>query len=141
MGGRAVVLRIFEDEMSELTCLELGIVLWLVHVFAQVLIAMSGLGISYLVGARDAPPADPGTLLGRATRALHNYVENFAPFAAADLGLIATQHTGGPGATIWILARIVYIPIYFVGIPYLRTGIWIVSIVGLVMMLAQLAGR
>ena len=127
--------------LSEITCLELGIVLWLVHVLAQVLIAMSGLGLPYLAGARDVPPADAGTLLGRATRALHNYVENFAPFAAADLGLIATQHVGGVGATIWIVARIVYIPVYLLGVPYFRTGIWGVSIVGLVMMLAQLAGH
>ena len=126
--------------MSELACLEIGIVLWIVHVLAQVLIALGNVGIPYLVGARDVP-AEPGTLLGRATRALHNYVENFAPFAAADLGLIATQHTGGYGATVWILARVIYVPVYLFGVPYLRTGIWGGSIVGLVAMLAQLAGH
>ena len=73
-----------------------------------------------------------GCLYGRATRALANYIENFAPFVAADLGLIATQHTGGLGPTIWILARIVYIPLYLLGgVPYARTAAWAVSIVGL----------
>jgi uncharacterized MAPEG superfamily protein len=59
------------------------------------------------------------------------------------LALIVTQRTGGAGAlgaTIWILARIVYIPIYVFGIIYVRTLVWTVSIVGLVMMLWRLIG-
>jgi len=43
------------------------------------------------------------------------------------------------GATIWIVARIVYLPLYLAGVPKLRTLAWVVSIVGLLMMLAQLA--
>jgi uncharacterized MAPEG superfamily protein len=54
--------------------------------------------------------------------------------------LIATQHTGGWGATLWIIARIVYIPLYLAGVKYARTAAWVVSIVGLLMMLARLAG-
>ena len=67
-------------------------------------------------------------------------MENFTPFIAADLGLIVTQHTGGWGATVWILARIVYIPLYLGGVKIARTVVWAVSIVGLLMMLARLAG-
>ena len=80
---------------------------------------------------------------GRATRALANYVENLTPFVALALALIVTQRTGGAGAlgaTIWILARIVYIPVYLFGIVYVRTAVWAISIVGLVMMLTRLVG-
>jgi uncharacterized MAPEG superfamily protein len=127
--------------MSELACLELSVVLWLVHVLVQ-----SGLGsaqtpFGYLFTSRDKAPAASGVLYGRATRALANYVENFTPFVAIALALIVTQRTGGAGAigaTIWILARIVYIPIYVFGIIYVRTGAWVISIVGLVMMLWRL---
>ena len=50
-----------------------------------------------------------------------------------------------PGAvtarrTRWILARIVYLPIYVFGIIYVRTIVWGISIVGLVMMLSRLIG-
>jgi len=126
--------------MSELVCLELSILLWIVHVLVQAAQAGSALNPGYLLGARDQTLSPKGTSYGRATRALDNYVENFTPFVAAALGLIATQHTGGWGATIWILARIVYIPLYLGGVKYARTGAWVISIVGLLMMLARLAG-
>jgi uncharacterized MAPEG superfamily protein len=82
-------------------------------------------------------------LFGRATRALANYVENLTPFVALALALIVTRRVGGSGAlgaTIWILARIVYIPIYLFGVLYARTAIWTISIVGLLMMLWRSIG-
>ena len=39
------------------------------------------------------------------------------------------------GATIWILARIVYLPLYLMGVIYVRTALWTVSVIGLLMML------
>ena len=65
------------------------------------------------------------------------------PFVAVALALIVTQRTGGSGAlgaTIWVLARIVYIPLYLFGIVYARTGVWAISIVGLLMMFTRLIG-
>src|ERR1700722_2655266 len=122
--------------MSELVCLELGIVLWVVHVLVQAGYAGSALNPDYLVGPRDQTLSPKGILYPRATRALANYVENFTPFVAADLGLIATQHTGGWGATVWIIARIIYIPLYIFGVSYARTAAWVLAIIGLLMMLA-----
>jgi uncharacterized MAPEG superfamily protein len=127
------------DFMSELVCLELGVLLWVVHVVVQAVFALPALGNDYLTSARDEKPAAQGVSYPRATRALANYVENFAPFAATDLGLIVTNHTGGWGATIWILARVVYIPLYVRGVPQFRTAAWVVSIIGLLMMLGRLA--
>ncbi len=126
--------------MTELICLELSILLWLAHVLTQVLTARAEFGDDYLFTPRDKTPNPKGLSCGRATRALHNYIENFAPFAAVDVALIATQHTGGVGATIWIIARIIYLPIYMLGIKYVRTACWAVGVVGLLMMLARLAG-
>ena len=83
-------------------------------------------------------PAAKGLACGRATRALGNYVENYGPFIALALALIATGQGGGwgaVGATIWILARIVYLPIYLIGVIYVRTALWAISVIGLVMML------
>jgi uncharacterized MAPEG superfamily protein len=125
--------------MSELTCLELSVVLWLVHVVIQAAVGNVELPSGYLFTSRDKPAAVSGLIFGRATRALANYVENLAPFVALALALIVTQRAGGLGATIWILARIVYIPLYLFDVVYGRTAIWAISIVGLVMMLTRLA--
>ena len=129
--------------MSELTCLELSVALWVVHVLVQGTVGNIELPFGYLFTSRDKPAASTGLLFGRATRALANYVENLTPFVAVALGLIVTQRTGGSGAlgaTIWILARIVYIPLYLFGVVYARTVVWGISIVGLVMMLGRLVG-
>jgi uncharacterized MAPEG superfamily protein len=129
--------------MSELTCLELSVALWLVHVLIQATVGNIELPFGYLFTSRDKPVAARGLLYGRATRALANYVENLTPFVAVALALIVTQRTGGSGAlgaTIWILARIVYIPIYLFDVIYARTAVWALSIVGLVMMLSRLVG-
>jgi uncharacterized MAPEG superfamily protein len=129
--------------MSELTCLELSVALWVVHVLVQAGVGNVELPFGYLFTSRDNPAAARGLLFGRATRALANYVENLTPFVAVALALIVTQRTGGAGAlgaTIWILARIVYIPLYVFGVVYARTVVWGISIVGLVMMLSRLVG-
>jgi uncharacterized MAPEG superfamily protein len=129
--------------MSELTCLEVSMVLWAVHVLIQLGVGNVELPFGYLFTSRDKPAAARGLLFGRATRALANYVENLTPFVALALALIVTQRAGGSGAlgaTIWILARIVYIPLYLFDIVYVRTVVWGISIVGLVMMFTRLVG-
>ena len=37
-------------------------------------------------------------------------------------------------AMIWLLARIIYVPVYIVGINYLRTGIWAIALICLIIM-------
>ena len=131
--------------MSELTCLELSVLLWVAHILTQEVTARAELGLGFLAysfSPRDALPTPNGLAWGRATRALHNYVENLSPFVAMALALIATGHAGGlgaVGATIWIVARILYLPIYVMGVVYVRTALWGVSVIGLLMMLVRLA--
>jgi uncharacterized MAPEG superfamily protein len=127
--------------MSELTCLELSVLLWVAHILVQAATARAEFGDAYLFTPRDTEPATKGLACGRATRALNNYVENLGPFIAMALALIATGRHGGlgaAGATIWILARIVYLPIYLTGVLYVRTALWTISVIGLLMMLARL---
>ena len=126
--------------MNELTCLELSVILWVAHVLTQALTARGEFGDDYLFSPRDTKVSPKGLNVGRASRALHNYIENLVPFVGMDLALIATQHTGGLGATIWIIARIIYLPVYMMGTKYVRTACWLVGVVGLLMMLGRLAG-
>jgi len=95
------------------------------------------------LGNRDNPR--PLTITGeRATRALANMHEALPVFLAlALMNLIVTPNAADAvvGATVFLVARAVYAVIYIVGIPVLRTLVWAVSWVGLVMMLLPLLER
>jgi uncharacterized MAPEG superfamily protein len=125
--------------MSELTCLELSVVLWVVHVLIQGSVGMVVFPGGYLVTSRDKGLRTENVYYGRATRALANYVENLVPFVALDLGFMVTHHPGGYGPTVWLVARALYIPLYMFGVPGLRTVAWAVSLAGLLTMLVRLA--
>jgi uncharacterized MAPEG superfamily protein len=113
--------------------------LWVVHVLVQAGASQTALPRPWLLSARDKPAPPQGLIYGRATRALANYVENFTAFAALDLAFIATHQPGGWGPTIWIVARILYLPLYLFGVIYLRSIVWGISLVAILMMLARLA--
>jgi uncharacterized MAPEG superfamily protein len=125
--------------MSAVVCLELSVVLWIAHVLIQGGIGNAVFPSGYLATARDAGMKSENVYYGRATRALANYVENLTPFVALDLGLLVTHHGAGFGPTLWIVCRILYIPLYIFGVAYARTAAWIVSVVALIMMLSRLA--
>ena len=44
------------------------------------------------------------------------------------------------GAQIFFWARLAYAIIYVAGIPWLRTGVWAVSVVGMILIFLQLIG-
>ena len=125
---------------AELIALELSVILFIAHIMTQALLARAEFGQKYMMGERDERRTVKGVLAGRAERALTNYIENYVPFVALDLGLIATGRTGGFGALVWIAGRIAYLPVYLLGIPVARFICWLVGIVGLLSMLARLAG-
>jgi uncharacterized MAPEG superfamily protein len=124
--------------VSELTCLELSVLLWVAHVLVVAGTAEFAMSLQYLVSSRDKPPAPKGLVYGRAQRALTNYVESFTAFAALDLAFITLHWSAGIWPTVWIVARIVYLPLYVFGVIYLRSLVWGVSLLGIVMMLIRL---
>ena len=42
------------------------------------------------------------------------------------------------GTALYFWARVVYVPLYAFGVPYVRSLVWVVSLAGLVMVLASL---
>jgi len=124
---------------------ELSILVWSVALaFVQVLIAVQGammqVGLPALAGNREALPAITGWA-GRAQRAQRNMVENLLLFAALVLVAVAAGKTNDMtllGAQIFFWARVVYTAVYIAGIPWLRTGVWTVSVIGLILIFAQL---
>lgn len=126
----------------EITVLGWSVVLLLVQIFAQAT-ASYDLGATYLAGPRDEKRESRRVLAGRLKRALQNLLETYPAFVALALALVVTGKTGGIGATgawLWLIARVAYVIIYASGVPVVRTLAWLVSLVGLVMMLFALLG-
>jgi uncharacterized MAPEG superfamily protein len=124
---------------------ELVWLLWAVALaFAQVLIAVSGatlqVGLPALAGNREGLPPFTGWA-GRAYRAHHNMLESLVLFAALVLVAVVTDRTNATtllGAQLFFWARLAYAGVYLAGIPWLRTGVWVVSVVGLGLIFFQL---
>lgn len=114
---------------DEITILALYGLFVLIVVVLQVLAAMSQVGLPELASPRDTTPPLTGTA-GRVERALNNSVVALALFAPAVLILkIQDASTGGTllAAQIFVIARILYVGVYVAGIPWLRTGIWMLG--------------
>jgi uncharacterized MAPEG superfamily protein len=102
--------------------------------------AMMQVGLPALAGNREGLPEMKGWA-GRAARAHRNMLENLVLFAALVLVAVISNKTNGTtllGAQIFFWARVVYAGVYIAGIPWLRTGVWVVSMVGLAMIFVQL---
>ena len=127
---------------TELTVLGWSVVLLLVHIVVQTLALIGDCGPSYALSNRDGSRV-PGPVTQRLTRGLANFLETYAAFVGLALALAVSGKAGGLGATgavIWFWARLVYVPVFAAGIPMLRTLVWTVSVIGLVMMLGRLMG-
>ena len=122
-------------ELQSLFC---AILLGLVQLLLATLFSVGGRGVPWGVGPRDDTPKPLGKFGGRVERAYRNFVETFPFF----LGAVLLAHTLGKstpnsvlGAQIYLWARVLYVPVYVLGIPYLRTLIWIASFVGIMMVM------
>jgi uncharacterized MAPEG superfamily protein len=117
---------------------ELMLLAWAVLLaFVQMLVAVSGhtlqVGLPALAGNREGMPPATGWA-GRAARAHRNMIENLALFAALVLIAAVANKTSDMtllGAQIFFWARLAYAFVYLAGIPWLRTGVWFVSVIGL----------
>jgi uncharacterized MAPEG superfamily protein len=93
------------------------------------------------VGLSNRDQLPPATPLGaRAERAAQNTKENFILFVALALTaqLAGLGEQALFGAQVFFCARLVYLPVYWLGITYLRSAVWGVGIAGLALMLLAL---
>ena len=124
---------------------ELMLLVWAVALMVvQMLVAVAGsasqVGLMPLFGNREGLPAPTGWA-GRAHRAHRNMLENLVLFAALVLVCVITNKSNATtllGAQLFFWGRAAYAVVYLAGIPFLRTGVWLVSVVGLVLIFLQL---
>jgi len=124
----------------ELRMLGWSIVLGLVYVLFAAALSTRQRGLAWNAGNRTGEAPLTGAA-DRAARASRNFLETFPFFAAAVLAVLVGQcanSTTALGVQVYVWARVVYLPVYVIGIPYLRTLVWVVSLAGLLMVLCGL---
>ena len=125
--------------------IDLKLLIWSVALaLVQMVIAVIGaqmqVGLPPLVGNRENLPAMSGWA-GRAQRAHRNVLESIVMFAI----LVLVANVAGKanamtalGSELFFWSRLAYAVIYLAGIPWMRTAAWGVSLVGLLVIFAQL---
>ena len=125
----------------ELKILALGALLLFIHIFIATRFKTAQYGRKWNVGARDAALPEPGPVTGRLIRAQANFEETFPIAIVALLGVVIAGKTSqwtALGGWIWLGARIVYLPLYWAGVPVLRTVVWTIALIGLAMVIKPL---
>ncbi len=114
------------------------ILLWLPYILARVM----AWGLPATAGYPDDPAPLPAWAQ-RSIRAHANWVENLAPFAA----LILVAHLGGVsnemtslGARLFFWGQIVRTAVHIAGVPWIRTGAFVISWIGMVLIFLQVIG-
>jgi uncharacterized MAPEG superfamily protein len=125
----------------EIRVLAFSVILGFAHIVIAAALATHQRGLKWNTGNRDGEPKPLTGVAARAARASHNFLETFVFFAAAVLAVVvagrSTNHTA-LGSEIYLWARVAYLPIYLIGIPYLRTAVWVASLWGLLQVLEGL---
>ena len=127
----------------EMKMLVWAMVLGLVQIGIAATLGTQQRGLGWNVGARDGVPVPLTGVAGRLDRASRNFQETFPFFAAAVLAVVAMQagnEQTALGAQLYFWGRVAYFPVYAMGISYVRTAIWAVSLAGLLMVLRPLLG-
>ncbi|HEX6740536.1 MAG TPA: MAPEG family protein [Sphingomicrobium sp.] len=128
----------------ELTIVALGALLLFVHIFTATRFKTAQWGRKWNVGARDEALGAPNPVTGRTMRAQANFAETLPIAIIALIGVVVAQRTSqwtALGGWIWLGARLVYLPLYAMGVPVIRTVVWTISMVGLAMVLWPLLFR
>lgn len=123
----------------ELLLLAATIILAFVQLVLAAHMATRERGLAWNAGPRDAPAKPLGPVAGRLDRAFKNLMETFPLFAAAVL----LAHAVGvhsaftiAGAHLYFWGRVLYVPLYATGLPYVRSGVWAMASAGIFIILA-----
>ena len=129
------------DMTPEFILLALTLILALVQIGAAGMARTAELGGKWNAGPRDGEVPPPGRLAGRLMRAQSNLFETLPIFAAA----VIMAHIAGKdgaltavGAHLYFFGRLIYLPLYAFGVPYIRSLVWLIAAGGLLLVIAAL---
>jgi uncharacterized MAPEG superfamily protein len=127
---------------TELWLLVAAILLGFVQIILQAQSMNMQRGYRWNAGPRDDVLPPLTGIAGRLNRALRNFLETFPLFASAVLiASTANIHNGLTlwGAWLYVLARVVYVPLYAFGVRYVRSLVWNVAVLGIFLILIGIA--
>ncbi|WP_424630491.1 MAPEG family protein [Bradyrhizobium sp. SYSU BS000235] len=125
----------------ELKMLALSIGLGLIQIVLASHASSRQRGYVWTASARGEPVPPLTGVAGRLERALHNFVETFPLFAAAVLmAHVAAKHSWMTewGVQLYFWGRVTYLALYAAGIFLLRSLVWNVATLGIVLLLLSL---
>ena len=111
------------------------ILLTLLFYFIQLpipmILGLKEVPLSYNLSSRDEEVKLP-VISGRGIRALKNLKESLFIFLPLSLLSVIINVDAIMAATIWLALRVIYCALYYLGISYLRTIVWFLSIICLI---------
>jgi uncharacterized MAPEG superfamily protein len=125
----------------EIRMLGFSVVLGLVHIVAASHSASLQRGYRWTASARDQPVTPLLGLAGRLARALDNFSETFPLFAAIVFAVVISGKSGPLsewGAGLYLVARVLYLPLYAFGVPLIRSLMWNAAVFGIVLLVVAL---
>ncbi len=124
--------------------LTLSVVLGVIQIVAVSHAASLQRGYRWTASPRDEKAPPLRGVAGRLDRALRNFLETFPLFVAAVLvALVADAHNALTewGARLYLWGRVAYVPLYAAGVPLVRSLVWNVATVGILLLLLALLLR
>ncbi len=118
----------------EMIVLALAGVLLLVHVFAATHVKTKQYGTDWNMGARDDDLPPMNFLAARLDRASANFQETLPLAIIALFGVVLADKANAQtaiAAWIWLGSRVLYLPLYWAGIPVVRTLVWCTGMLAL----------
>ena len=129
------------DMHPDLIMVAFTLILALIQIGLAGMARTAELGAKWNAGPRDGETPPPGKMAGRLMRAQANLFETLPLFIGAVL-ISQVADKSGPltmwGAHLYFFGRVIYLPLYAFGVPYLRSLVWLVATAGLVMVIAAL---
>ena len=114
-----------------ITLILLALLLTLIQLLTPAL--LNSKNLDFLISNREGS-VEEASIVGRTRRAGNNILESLPAFLALSLLSIMLDIDNFNLAMFWLGSRVLYYFSYMFGILYLRTILWLVSIICLIMM-------
>lgn len=120
--------------------IELQAVVWTTVILAALIGFQGGLvpvfqGFAWGLGNRDEVRTKT-ELQSRTARTVANHIEGMMVFVPLALIVVISDLSSTLtvwGAGLYLLGRVLFAPLYLIGVPYLRSLVWGVSLIGILM--------
>jgi len=124
----------------ELAMLAASCVLCLVQIVISSHAASLQRGYRWTASSRDVEAPPLTGVAGRLERALRNFLETFpvSRLRSCLCTFSAVRAPSANGELVYVLARLVYLPLYAAGVPLIRSLVWNVAFVGIALLLLAL---